>query len=100
MAKAMWRETRLAQPTARQAGWETAAVLEIATNGPLVVNPVKQQRGVSAVTPPPSAFAEVMDRHSVLLRCVDDFAQPRHLDTGASTLSRACSRHTGQREFL
>jgi hypothetical protein len=42
MAKASWRETRLAPPTVRQARWETGAVSGIATNskyGQLVVNP-------------------------------------------------------------
>ena len=88
MAKAPWRETRLAQSAVRQARLERAAVLGIATNGQPIVNPVKQQRRASAVTPPPSAFAELGDRTASSRRCVDDFAQPRDLDTGASTLSR------------
>lgn len=86
-------------PLCDKLGWKRAAVLGIATNGQPIVNPVKQQRRASAVTPPPSAFAELGDRTASSRRCVDDFAQPRDLDTGASTLSRTRSRHTGQREL-
>ena len=43
MAKASWRETRLAQPTVRQARWETGRGTrdcnELQIDGQLVVNP-------------------------------------------------------------